>query len=279
MTKELLYQNKKIYYRIIGNGKPVVLIHGFGEIGNVWKNQIEYLKSHFQLIIPDLPGSGQSETIDDMSMEGMAEVIHAIIHQENIESCPVIGHSMGGYIVLSLVEKYWNHVSAFGLFHSTTYPDSEEKKVIRRKGIEFIRQHGAFEFLKTTTPNLFSPQTKEEQPKLITEFIAGLNNFSAKALVSYYQAMMARPDRRAVLQKATVPVLFIMGKYDNAVPLQDSLKQCHLPEKSYIHILRKSGHMGMLEEKERCNGILEKFLLEISPNDALRESIFDQSDQ
>lgn len=279
MTKELLYQNKKIYYRIIGNGNPVILIHGFGEDRNIWRNQIEYLKSHFQLIIPDLPGSGQSETIDDMSMEGMAEVIHAIIHQENIESCPVIGHSMGGYIVLSLVEKYWNHVSAFGLFHSTTYPDSEEKKVIRRKGIEFIRQHGAFEFLKTTTPNLFSPQTKEEQPKLITEFIAGLNNFSAKALVSYYQAMMARPDRRAVLQKATVPVLFIMGKYDNAVPLQDSLKQCHLPEKSYIHILRKSGHMGMLEEKERCNGILEKFLLEISPNDALRESIFDQSDQ
>lgn len=279
MTKELLYQNKKIYYRIIGNGNPVILIHGFGEDRNIWRNQIEYLKSHFQLIIPDLPGSGQSETIDDMSMEGMAEVIHAIIHQENIESCPVIGHSMGGYIVLSLVEKYWNHVSAFGLFHSTTYPDSEEKKVIRRKGIEFIRQHGAFEFLKTTTPNLFSPQTKEEQPKLITEFIAGLNNFSAKALVSYYQAMMARPDRRAVLQKATVPVLFIMGKYDNAVPLQDSLKQCHLPEKSYIHILRKSGHMGMLEEKERCNGILEKCLLEISPNDALRESIFDQSDQ
>lgn len=263
MNKELLYQNKKIFYRITGSGKPVFLIHGFGEDGNIWNNQVDFLKDKFKLIIPDLPCSGQSEMIDDMSMEGMAEVIHSIIHEENIDACPIIAHSMGGYILLALVEKYWNHVSAFGLFHSTAYSDSEEKKAIRRKGIEFINQHGAFEFLKTTSPNLFSQKTKEENPKLINEFIAGLHNFSAPALVSYYNAMVQRPDRTEMLQKATVPVLFIMGKYDNAVPLEDGLKQCHLPEKSYIYVLQNSGHMGMLEEKDKCNEILEKFLLEI----------------
>lgn len=295
MIKEFLYQTKKIVYRVIGNGKPVMLIHGFGEDGDVWKNQIEYLKSRFQLIIPDLPGSGKSEMIDDMSMEGMAEVIKVILDTETSpnpsqggaldsdtskkqtsfknsesqnppsegrEAC-IIGHSMGGYVTLALFEKYRNHVSAFGLFHSTAYPDSEEKKAIRRKGIEFIRQHGAFEFLKTTTPNLFSQQTKNERPELIDEFIAGLNNFSAEAFVSYYQAMMTRPDRTEMLQNTTVPVLFIMGKYDNAIPLQDGLKQCHLPGKSYIYILRNSGHMGMLEEKDKCNGILDEFLREI----------------
>jgi pimeloyl-ACP methyl ester carboxylesterase len=268
MNKELLYQNKKIFYRINGSGKPVVFIHGFGENGNIWNNQSEYLKDNlpagkagFKLIIPDLPGSGQSEMIDDMSMEGMAEVIHSIIHEENIDACPVIAHSMGGYILLALVEKYWNHVSALGLFHSSAYADSEEKKAARRKGIEFINQHGAFEFLKTSTPNLFSQQTKDENPELITEFIAGLNNFSPAALVYYYEAMIQRPDRTKMLQKATVPVLFIMGKYDNAVPLEDGLQQCHLPEKSYIYVLRNSGHMGMLEEKDKCNEILEKFLL------------------
>lgn len=273
MTKEILYQNKKIVYHVTGNGKPVILIHGFGEDSGVWSplltspgrggTEVSNLCDNFKFIIPDLPGSGQSGMIDDMSMEGMAEVIHAIIHEENIESCPVIGHSMGGYITLALVEKYWNHISAFGLFHSSAYPDSEEKKVVRRKGIEFIRQNGAFEFLKTTTPNLFSPQTKDERPELIDEQVASLNNFLPAALVSYYEAMMQRPDRTEMLRKATVPVLFIMGEFDNAIPLQDGLKQCHLPEKSYIHILRKSGHMGMLEEKDRCNEVLEEFLLEI----------------
>jgi pimeloyl-ACP methyl ester carboxylesterase len=263
MDKQLLYQGKKIVYRITGTGKPVILIHGFGEEATIWNNQVEFLQNKFQLIIPDLPGSGQSEMIDDMSMEGMAEVIHSIIHEENIENCPVIGHSMGGYIVLALMESYWNHVSAFGLFHSSAFADSEEKKATRRKGIEFIQQNGAFEFLKIATPNLFSPITKDEKPELIDKQVAGLHNFLPATLVSYYEAMMQRPDRTDILTKATVPVLFIMGKYDAAVPVEDGLKQCHLPEKSYIHILQKSGHMGMLEERENSNLILEKFLLDI----------------
>ena len=263
MNKFLLYQNKKIFYRITGTGKPVILIHGFGEDATVWQNQVDFLKNKFQLIIPDLPGSGQSEMIDDMSMEGMAETIHSIIHEENIESCPVIGHSMGGYILLALMEKYWNQVSAFGLFHSSAFADSEEKKATRRKGIEFINRHGAFEFLKTTTPNLFSHITKDERPELIDKQIASLDNFLPSALVSYYKAMMQRPDRTEMLRKATVSVLFIMGKYDVAVPVDDGLKQCHLPEKSYIHILRQSGHMGMLEEPGNSNRILEEFLLDI----------------
>lgn len=263
MIKTIQIAGKKIVYRIAGSGNPVMLIHGFGEDGTVWRKQVAILQDKFQLIIPDLPGSGQSEEIDDMSMEGIAEIIHHIIHEENIESCPIIGHSMGGYILLAFMEKYWNHVSSFGLFHSSAFADSEEKKTIRRKGIEFINQHGAVEFLKTTSPNLFSPHTKDEMPELIDEHITSLDNFSPTALVSYYEAMMQRPDRTDILRKATVPVLFIMGKYDAAVPVEDGLKQCHLPEKSYIHMLQQSGHMGMLEEPVNSNRFLEEFLLEI----------------
>ncbi|MGQ0738668.1 MAG: alpha/beta fold hydrolase [Bacteroidota bacterium] len=263
MHKELIYQNKKIHYSRFGSGSHVMLIHGFGEDGEIWSAQINFLKDKFRLIIPDLPGSGRSEIIDDMSMEGMAEVIHTIIHEENIDACPVIGHSMGGYITLALVEMYPNHVSAFGLFHSTAYADTEEKKATRRKGIEFINPNGAFEFFKTSIPHLFSPLSKYEMPESIGEFIRQQHNFLPEALVSYYGAMMQRPDRTEMLRKSAVPVLFIMGKYDVAVPLTDALEQCHLPGISYIHILRKSGHMGMMEEPGESNRILEKFLLEI----------------
>jgi pimeloyl-ACP methyl ester carboxylesterase len=264
MNKEFLYQNKKIAYRLIGNGQPVILVHGFGEDGTVWRNQIEFLKDKFKLIVPDLPGSGHSEMVNDMSMEGMAEILHSIIHEENIDSCPVIGHSMGGYITLALASAYPNHVNAFGLFHSSSFADTDEKKAIRRKGIASIRQHGAAEFLKTMIPNLFAELSKDEKPELIDEQIALSHNFLPQGLVSYYQAMIERPDRTDLLRNTAVPVLFIIGKYDTAVPPEDSLKQCHLPEKSYIHLLQKSGHMGMLEEWEVCNHYLEKFLLNTS---------------
>lgn len=262
MQKQLLYQHKKINYRLTGDGSPVILIHGFGEDSTVWKEQVSILQNQFRVIVPDLPGSGQSAMIDDMSIEGLAEVIHAIIHEEGIESCPVIGHSMGGYITLALVEKYRNHVSAFGLFHSTAYPDKEEKKATRRKGIDFIRQHGAFEFLKTTTPNLFSSFFKEQNPGSAETFIDGLKDFRPEALIAYYEAMIGRPNRTAALQKAAVPVLFIMGKYDTAIPMDDILQQCYLPGISYIHVLQRSGHMGMMEEKEITNRVLEEFLLQ-----------------
>jgi pimeloyl-ACP methyl ester carboxylesterase len=263
MNKVFQYQHKKIAYRVIGNGHPVMLVHGFGEDGQVWRNQIDFLKDKFQLIIPDLPGSGLSELIDDMSMSGMAEVLHAIIHEENIDRCAVIGHSMGGYITIALVENYWNHVNAFSLFHSSSYADGEEKKAARRKGIDFINQNGAFEFLKIATPNLFSESTKDEKPELVDEQLAMLHNFLPQALVSYYEAMIQRPDRTEILRQTTVPVLFVIGKYDVAVPPEDSLQQSHLPQKSYIHILEHSGHMGMLEEPTKSNSILEKFLLDV----------------
>ena len=304
MEKTVLYQNKKIFYRSIGSGDPVMLVHGFGEDGNVWYKQVEHLKSKYHLIVPDIPGSGKSEMIDDMSMDGMAEVMHTIIHAEmppqtppkeglaitkgqhdEISSqkkiiqlressqvppsggirgagCTVIGHSMGGYITLALVESYWNHVNAFGLFHSTAFADTEEKKDTRKKGIEFIKQNGAFEFLKTSTPNLFSPNSKLQIPNSIDEFINSLKEFTSQALIAYYNAMMDRPDRTSILKNTKNPVLFIAGQHDNAIPINDVLEQCHLPEKSYIHVLKKSGHMGMMEETGNANRILEEFLLE-----------------
>ena len=81
-SNTIQYQSSKTFYRTVGKGKPVVLIHGFAEDGDVWKNQIEFLKDHFYLIIPDLPGTGKSELINDMSIESIAECIKALIDFE-----------------------------------------------------------------------------------------------------------------------------------------------------------------------------------------------------
>src|SRR4030095_8934231 len=269
MNKQLQIATKRICYRVYGKGKPVMFLHGFGETSEVWNNQVEYLKDNFKLILPDLPGTGDSEMISDMSIEGMSEVIKVIFDAEregahdSQANAVLVGHSMGGYISLAYVKNYYKWLRGFGLFHSTAFPDNEEKKDVRKKGIEFIRKHGAFEFLKTSTPNLFSPTSKAKKSELIDVFIRGLHNFSGPALVSYYEAMMQRPDTTDLLKSTRLPVLFVIGKYDNAVPMQDILKQAYLPEKSYIHILHQSGHMGMLEEPGTGNHILKKFLHEI----------------
>ncbi|MBD0286154.1 MAG: alpha/beta hydrolase [Flavisolibacter sp.] len=258
--KKQLFKNKKLVYKKGGTGPVVVLLHGFGEEGTVWDGQVPHLKQSNTLIIPDLPGSGGSEMIHDMTIEGLAESVYAILHQEGVEQCIIIGHSMGGYITLAFAERWSTMLQGFSLFHSTTYADSEEKKAAREKGIAFIRQHGAIPFLKAMIPDLFCEKSKKEKPHIIEKHLKSLHNFSDAALVSYYESMMRRPARTSLLQKVHIPVLFVLGRWDNAVPLQDGLTQSHLPEISYIHILEESGHMGMLEEPEKATLILKDYL-------------------
>ncbi len=267
MDKTITYKSSKIFYRIEGKGAPIIFIHGFAEDGNIWKHQIEFLQKNFLLIIPDLPGSGKS--INDFSstqngklstIEFYAACIKAIVDEEKISTCIIIGHSMGGYIALAFAEKYPENLLAFGLFHSSAFADSDEKKTMRKKSIEFISKHGAAEFIRQSMPNLFFPIFKEKYPEIIEELIARYDNFNALSLVSYYEAMMQRPDRTAVLQNFKKPVLFIIGEKDNAVPLEQSLKQSHLPQISYIHILENAAHMGMFEETKRVNTLLLSFI-------------------
>lgn len=290
--KTLSYQNASIHYRVFGSGRPVILVHGFGEDGRIWDKQVEFLQDRFQLIVPDLPGSGRSNMIPDMSIEGMAELIKWILDAEHssanllrsplqgAEGVVLIGHSMGGYITLAFAEKYPSSLHSFGLLHSSAFADSEEKKAARRKSIECIEKNGAHEFLKTAIPGLFlmgqdgsqlsdplKPEASSNRgltalshPDPIADLVEKGRAFSPQALICYYEAMINRPDRSSVLKTFPGPVLFIIGKHDKAVPFEHCMKQCHLPSQSHIHILSESAHMGMLEQYGLVNNVLLDFL-------------------
>lgn len=262
MWKSIIHKEQPFFYRDLGSGEVVVLLHGFGETGNIWQEQSKVLSDRFRILIPDLPGSSRSPVIEDMSMEGLAAAVLDLLNHEKIARCILIGHSMGGYIALAFAAQHGRLLRGLGLFHSTAYADSEEKKLVRQKGIDFIKTHGADAFIRSTSPNLFSSLTRDQQPALVEEFVEGLRNFSADALVMYYKAMMNRADHTQVLREAAYPVLFVMGPYDQAVPIADSLRLCTLPGKSYIYTLASSGHLGMLEQPALSGKILLQFASE-----------------
>lgn len=259
--KNLKIKDSSIYYRITGNGEPVVLIHGFGEDSSIWDGLIGQLESNYRLIIPDLVGSGRSTgNTNGISMESMAEDVNTLLESENVNSCYMIGHSMGGYITLAFAEKYAGKLKGLGLFHSTAYADSDEKKGARKKNIDFIEKHGSAKFLEPATRNLFSEKTKTEKPELVEELVERYRNFSAASLVAYTEAMMNRADRTEVLKNFQKPVLLIIGEYDTAIPIEQSLKLCRIADFAYIYIAAHSGHLGMLEEPEFCLGAIKDFL-------------------
>jgi pimeloyl-ACP methyl ester carboxylesterase len=261
IEKHVQQDDISVYYTVSGSGEPVLLIHGFGEDGRVWDGLRKDLEDKFTVIVPDLPGSGKSEgSSPALTMETLADNIKLIIDNEHITNCAMIGHSMGGYITLAFAEKYPHLAGRIGLFHSTASSDSEEKKAVRRKNIDFITRNGAGKFLEVSIPKLFSPETNTKNPGLIQETIRRYSNVSSSSLVYYTAAMMNRPERTEVLRTFTGPVLFICGEHDTAVPLEQSLKECHLPGISYIYVCTHSGHSGMLEEPEFCISAVRYFL-------------------
>ena len=163
---------------------------------------------------------------------------------------------MGGYITLAFAEKYPEMLSSIALVHSSAFADNEEKKANRLKSIEFVKKNGAYEFLKAVITDLFTETWATNNQKIVDGQIEKSKSFTDEAIIAYYQAMINRPDRTHVLKSFPKPILFIIGEHDKAVPFEQSMQQCYLPDISYIHILRNSAHMGMLEETEKANEAL-----------------------
>jgi pimeloyl-ACP methyl ester carboxylesterase len=243
-----------------GEGKAVILIHGYGEDQSVWEHQTAFLRVHYRVLVPDLPGTGKSAITHPLSMDSMGEFIYGMMTAEGISQATVIGHSMGGYVALAFAEKYPHLLEGLGLFSSTAMPDSEEKKEARRKSIRMLNQYGAEQFLRQLLPNMFSASFRINQGARVDNFIQQAIKIPEETLIAYYEAMMERPDRTAVLKEIKVPVLFFIGKEDQAVPLDNIMPQVTMPAIASIHIIDQVGHTGHLEVYEESNLILYQFV-------------------
>lgn len=264
MQKFIFNNSTEIFYHKTGNGIPVILLHGFGEDSSIWEKCAEVLEKNCMLIMPDLPGSGHSGIFikdnGEVSIEDYADSIYALLIHEKIDQCIMLGHSMGGYITLAFAKKFPRKLLGFGLINSTAFADTELQQERRLKSIRMIERYGPHEFLRQILPPLFGDQFRESHRAMIAKYVENGKNFTTETLVQYYRAMMQRPDNMEVLEKSSVPVLFVCGTEDTAAPLEDLLKQIHMPDISYIHILENTGHKSMWEAPEKLTSFILDFI-------------------
>lgn len=254
-------QFPNIAARIYGSGPDVlVLIHGFPATGNLWRGIPAFLPDNFKLIVPDLPGVGDSlpgnETV---RVEDLAGGIVEMLDQLGIQQAVFAGHSMGGYVSLAIAEKWPEKVTGLSLVHSTAKADDEEKIVTRRKAIALIEKGGKEPFIRANVVSLFSPVFKEAHDAVVQQQIAEGLSVPEQTLIAFYNAMINRPDRTGVLQKATFPVQWIIGEDDKVIPKEKSLQQSSLSSVSFVSVYNNCGHMSMLEQVEALAGDLEAF--------------------
>lgn len=240
----------------------VVLVHGFGEEDSIFNQLKSYLiHQGYSVLTYCLPGVGGSGHNENMStIEQQAVLLQQLLSHLQIEKVVLLGHSLGGYIGLAFAQKYPNFLVGFGLLHSTSFADTDEKRIARTKGIQLMQEYGAAAFVASTLPNLFATESKQILSQEIENMEKQAASFSTPALQLQYAAMRDRADTSTVLSELSIPVLIVAGMQDVPVPYTHSVAQAKLPNICYFTLLENVGHMSMLEAPDKLHAAVYHYL-------------------
>ena len=245
-----------------GQGPALLFLHGFCESGEMWRHLADSLSTQYRVLCPDLPGFGASPITHPITcLEDVAEQLEGWIDAHQIKNPIVLGHSLGGYVALALLERMGDRIQAIGLLHSTAYADDLEKKEMRNRVLTFLKKHGAAKFVSSFVPQLFPEHRREELADAMAHAIEDGQRSSLEGLLAYTVAMRDRQDRIATLQQFAGSKLLLAGTLDGSVKIESSRAQ----QGTFTHYteLEGVGHLGMVEEKEKTLAVVQDFVREV----------------
>tara|TARA_R110002049_G_scaffold138439_2_gene298512 strand:- start:1192 stop:1968 length:777 start_codon:yes stop_codon:yes gene_type:complete len=254
----LEYKNSHIHYTAEGSGKAIVLLHGFLETIEMWKDLIPELSKSHQVICIDLLGHGKTDCLGYVhTMEVMAEAVSAVLKHLNIEKANFVGHSMGGYVALALAEKHPDFFNGLCLMNSTFEADDEERKIIRSRACKMAKTNYD-NLIRMSFTNLFANESKE---KFKTEYNAALKialQTPVQGYIAAQEGMILRPNRFEVFKNLKGKKLIIIGKKDGLIHRNHIINQILGTTINCVEF--SEGHMSYIENKSELTYIIKRFV-------------------
>lgn len=250
-----------LFYEETGSGQPLILIHGFPLSGGIWRGQLSGLAEKFRVVAPDLRGFGRSTPADlPCSMDIYADDTIMLMDHLGIESAAVCGMSMGGYVLLNLLERYPERVNAACFMVTKAGADDAEGRSRRTALAEEIMKSGAKVAAEAFSRVLFAPGTAARKPELVAQVYGMMLDASPAGLVSGLLAMRDRPDYSERLAEINVRSLVVGAEDDVAIPPKESKKLAEGLNNAALYMIPAAGHMVMLEQPETVTKTLMEFL-------------------
>jgi len=260
MEKVIPFDKGELCYTIEGEGPVVVLLHGFLEDHNIWNTIAKKLSLKNKVITIDLPGFGKSSVFNDIhSMQFMANTVYYVLIEENIDSCVMVGHSMGGYVTLAFAELYPKKVTGIILFHSHAGADDEESKKNRDRTINIV-QSDRLGYINSFIQLMFAEKNVKHFEDEIDHLKDRATKTTREGIIAALAGMRDRQDRIGFLKKAEIPVFFIIGKKDSRIPFKKVIAQLEAPQNCEALIIDDVGHLGFIEAEELTYSALEHFV-------------------
>jgi len=256
--KSFNFKQTPIYFKEEGEGKPLLLIHGFLENSSMWNDFTKLWKSNFRVICLDLPGHGNTAAHTyQHTMAFYAQVCHQLMTNLKLENVIVVGHSMGGYIGLELVDQFPDKIDQLILLNSTALADSEERKAERARAIKAIQQFPEA-FVSMAVKNLFLTEDQNRLAQVIEHAIIEAKKCSTQGIIATLEGLKTRRNHQETLAKTKVKTTIVAGKKDQVVKYAPTKQLAK--ETSTRLVSLPGGHMSHLEFPQETFEIISNLI-------------------
>ena len=253
-----------VHYEVYGRGRPVILLHGWLGSWGLWQETMAYLGRYYRTYALDFWGFGESgKKRETYAVQDFVSLVDQFMSQLGIAQAPLVGHSMGGTVSLSVAIHNPERVSKVVVVGS---PISGSSLALPLKWAGYR----PIAFMLFNMMGLFRTGMRIASPFICRDprFPAMMDRDLSRTTVESFLrsiASLRRTDLRPMLDNIKVPVMGMYGDRDNIVhPLQWKPLAAGV-EKNHTERFPKAGHFIMLDEPQPFINKLKSFLDEESP--------------
>ncbi|HUA15556.1 MAG TPA: alpha/beta fold hydrolase [Verrucomicrobiae bacterium] len=251
----------EIAYWVLGDGPAVVLLHPFPAHHEIWIPVAETLAPRYRVILPDLRGHGDSDVGEGpATMDKHAGDLVRVMDDAGVGRAPIVGVSIGGYILFEFWRSHRNRVSALALCNTKAPADSAEARAARLQAANDVLEHGTEPFFESQVPRLLGKATRETRPDLVEGALRMMSKMSPNDVAQVQRGMAARPDSVETLKTIDIPTLLITGEEDVLTGINEAeLMRQHIAG-SQMRVIAKAGHYSPWEQPGETSRLLRQFL-------------------
>ena len=249
----------RIFYKIQGEGKPMVLIHGYPLSGELFARNRDALAENYQVITLDLRGYGMSDAPTvPASIEVYAKDVLDVMSELDVPDAIIGGMSMGGPIVFEMYRQAPERFQGMILIDTIAAPASIYEAGLWRGVAEQAAAKGVESLIPLLMKDMLSGDTRVEQPELANRLADIMSQASVEAAVGGAYALANRPDSTPLLGDIDVPVLILVGLADTIYPVSIARGMNEAISNSSLVVIPGPAHAANFEAPDEANeAILE----------------------
>jgi pimeloyl-ACP methyl ester carboxylesterase len=253
-----------VAYERVGDGPPLVLLHGFTHDSRAWRPQLQSLSDQFTVIAWDAPGAGQSpDPPESFGIGDWADCLAGLFDTVGVQSAHIVGLSWGGLLAQEFYRRHAVRVRSLVLADTYAGWKGSLPEPIPEERLAACLRDAALapaEFVPRYLPGMFSesprPEVREELGRIMSDFHPIGFRLMATAL--------ARADTRDLLPAIRIPTLLIWGDADVRSPMAIAHQVRDAIPGATLAVIPGAGHVSNLEDPARFDAEVRNFCLSLS---------------